>query len=61
MFTIRKNLAAIWDKKFGDRMIELVFIGQYMNKEQIIHDLDKCLFRENEPLDILSDPFKLKY
>ncbi|WP_057743961.1 CobW family GTP-binding protein [Liquorilactobacillus capillatus] len=61
MFTVRKNLAAIWDKEFGDRMIELVFIGQNMNKDQIMHDLDTCLYQSNEPIDDVNDPFKLKH
>lgn len=33
----------MWDKKYGDRMIKLVFIGQYMDKEEIIRGLDSCL------------------
>ncbi len=32
-----------WDEKYGDRMQKIVFIGQYMDKEQIIRDLDECL------------------
>ena len=32
-----------WDEKYGDRMQKIVFIGQHMDKEQIIRDLDKCL------------------
>lgn len=32
-----------WDDKYGDRMQKIVFIGQNMDKEQIIHDLDACL------------------
>lgn len=32
-----------WDEKVGDRMVKLVFIGQKMDKEQIIKDLDNCL------------------
>ena len=32
-----------WDEEVGDRMIKLVFIGQKMNKEEIIENLDKCL------------------
>ncbi|MCI5580585.1 MAG: GTP-binding protein [Phocaeicola plebeius] len=32
-----------WDEQYGDRMIKLVFIGQHMDKEQIIRDLDECL------------------
>ncbi len=29
-----------WDEKYGDRMIKLVFIGQKMNKEEIINELN---------------------
>ena len=32
-----------WDEQYGDRMLKIVFIGQNMDKEQIIRDLDKCL------------------
>lgn len=32
-----------WDDEVGDSMIKLVFIGQKMNKEEIIANLDKCL------------------
>ncbi len=42
---IRQNpdIKKDWDEKVGDRMVKLVFIGQKMDKEQIISDLDKCL------------------
>ena len=32
-----------WDQKYGDRMQKLVFIGQHMDKEAIIRELDNCL------------------
>ncbi len=32
-----------WDQRYGDRMQKLVFIGQHMDKEGIIRDLDNCL------------------
>ncbi len=35
-----------WDEKYGDRIVKLVFIGQKMDKEKIISDLDKCLVKE---------------
>lgn len=58
MLSIRTNLKDIWDPLYGDRMIELVFIGTNMKKEQIIKDLDNCLVKEGEPVQIESDPFK---
>ncbi|GEP22464.1 CobW family GTP-binding protein [Lentilactobacillus diolivorans] len=61
MFTVRKNLREIWDNRFGDRVIELVFIGQNMDKQAIIRDLDHCLVREDEVVDSRDDPFKLKH
>ena len=32
-----------WDETYGDRMQKIVFIGQHLDKEQIIRDLDECL------------------
>lgn len=32
-----------WEDTYGDRMVKLVFIGQKMDKEKIIKDLDACL------------------
>lgn len=51
-----------WDKNWGDRMNELVFIGQYLDKEQIVQDLTACLIsdREKELFDRkahFEDPF----
>lgn len=37
-----------WDKQFGDRINELVLIGQDMDKEQIINDLQNCLCTADE-------------
>ncbi|HAA20781.1 MAG TPA: GTP-binding protein [Cytophagales bacterium] len=37
-----------WDPEWGDRMNELVFIGQDMDKEKIIADLDACLLTDEE-------------
>lgn len=51
-----------WDKKWGDRMNELVFIGHEIDKERMIADLEKCLVQESENYyieshSLLSDPF----
>lgn len=32
-----------WDPEYGDRMQKIVFIGQNMDKEEIIRQLDGCL------------------
>lgn len=32
-----------WDEKYGDRMIKLCIIGQKLDKEQIVKDLDSVL------------------
>lgn len=42
------HIQAKWDKQWGDRMNELVFIGQDMDKEKISADLNKCLLSDLE-------------
>ena len=37
------DIAALWDEKYGDREIKLVFIGQKMDKKKICDTLDECL------------------
>lgn len=37
-----------WSRQWGDRMNELVFIGQDVNKERMIYDLEACLLQEEE-------------
>jgi hypothetical protein len=37
-----------WHKQWGDRKQELVFIGQDMDREQILADLESCLLTEAE-------------
>ncbi|MHA1992766.1 MAG: GTP-binding protein [Candidatus Hodarchaeales archaeon] len=41
-------LRKIWDKRWGDRRQEVVFIGIDMNKEDIINHLDSCLLTDYE-------------
>lgn len=53
-----------WDKRFGDRENELVVIGQDLEQEQIIHELQQCLCTESEIKDMevglrFKDPFPL--
>lgn len=37
-----------WSKQWGDRMNELVFIGQDIEKNKMIADLENCLLNDNE-------------
>jgi G3E family GTPase len=58
----KEYIESKWDKQWGDRMNELVFIGQDMDKEKIIADLDKCLLQESDQKQFQSkigftDPF----
>jgi G3E family GTPase len=51
-----------WSKQWGDRMNELVFIGQDIEKEKMIADLEKCLLQDSEQYLFgqkvkLTDPF----
>ncbi|MFC4802016.1 GTP-binding protein [Neobacillus sp. GCM10023253] len=48
-----------WDEEFGDRMIELVFIGVNMNRDEIESSLDQCLLTEEEikmDWEVFNDP-----
>jgi G3E family GTPase len=49
--SFHENIAFIeakWSKEWGDRMNELVFIGQDLRKEEIIENLESCLLQEEE-------------
>jgi G3E family GTPase len=53
-----------WDKRFGDRENELVIIGQDLDKEAIMRELQNCLCTESEIRDMESglrfkDPFPI--
>ncbi|SHF80079.1 GTP-binding protein [Chryseobacterium vrystaatense] len=37
-----------WDKDWGDKLNELVFIGQDLDKEQMLKNLQHCLITEQE-------------
>lgn len=58
----REYIENKWHKQWGDRMNELVFIGQDIDKEKIVADLEKCLLQESEETQFenkheFSDPF----
>lgn len=44
----QKLIESGWDKDFGDRKNEIVFIGQDMLEEQIKSELNECLATEDE-------------
>ena len=59
------NIRDQWEEPFGDKRQELVFIGQSLDKEAMLEDLNKCLLSEDELLkgesywETLDDPFPL--
>ena len=44
----QEQIESSWDKTFGDRKNEIVFIGQNMEKESILKELDACLSTDEE-------------
>ena len=44
----QKEIEAGWDKSFGDRKNEIVFIGQDMDVEGMVADLERCLSTDEE-------------
>ncbi len=44
----KDHIESDWDIAFGDRKIELVFIGQHLDKKGMITELDKCLLTDEE-------------
>lgn len=54
-----------WSKDWGDRMNELVFIGQDIDKNKMTEDLERCLLNEEEVAMFhdgmtFNDPFPLE-
>lgn len=54
----QKWLETVWQKGFGDRRNELVFIGIEMDEALIRSHIDQCLASENEMQDLLSGSFR---
>jgi G3E family GTPase len=48
-----------WSQQWGDRMNELVFIGQDLDQAQITSDLENCLLQDDE-LHFFEQPFQFK-
>ncbi|MBY5952812.1 GTP-binding protein [Algoriphagus marincola] len=55
----QKWIESRWDKRFGDRMNELVLIGQYPEVGKITFELTACLMTDRE-LDLLEKGAKIK-
>lgn len=58
----QKEIESQWDKQYGDRLNELVFIGQDLDQDMIIGELNGCLCTESETELIgqehgFADPF----
>lgn len=49
----QKQIEVRWDKTFGDRMNEIVFIGQDLEQDKIIQDIEKCLLTPDEIVQYL--------
>ncbi len=44
----REYIENKWYRQWGDRMNEIVFIGQNIDKEMMIADLEKCLLQDSD-------------
>lgn len=53
----KEQIEANWDKDFGDRLNELVFIGQQMDKEHLQEQLEHCLLDDFELSDFKAGKF----
>jgi G3E family GTPase len=51
----QKYIEGKWVKDWDDRIIELVFIGQGLHKEQIANELENCLINDHEVHHFFSD------
>lgn len=58
----QQSIEQRWDTDWADRLNELVFIGQDLDRDQIIGDLDNCLLTDQEKVwfdkpSTFQDPF----
>lgn len=54
----QKHIESDWVTPFGDRKIELVFIGQHLDVEAITKQLEQCLLNNKELVDWKKGNFK---
>ena len=55
----QSQIESDWDLDFGDRKIELVFIGQKIDVNSVTKKLDECLIDDNELNDYNEGQFPL--
>ncbi len=55
----QKSIESRWDKRFGDRQNELVIIGQDLDQQLILKELQACLCTETEILNMEKGAFFL--
>ena len=55
----QKWIESRWDKRYGDRLNELVLIGQYPQKEKFKFELKECLMTDKE-LELVNKGTKIK-
>jgi G3E family GTPase len=59
-FTLRPGIKDDWDDQWGDRGVQLVFIGREFDQESLVERLNDCLLSDTEMDDDWSeypDPF----
>lgn len=59
----KQMILSDWDETFGDRLTELVFIGQELDAIALKEDLEKCLLTDSEIISyrnnmLFSNPFE---
>ena len=54
----QEQIESDWEVTFGDRKIELVFIGQQIDIKSITVDLEQCLLNEKEIIEWKKGNFK---
>jgi G3E family GTPase len=58
------EIEARWDKRYGDKINEIVIIGQNLNATEITNQLNGCLCETDEELkylekELINDPFPI--
>jgi G3E family GTPase len=59
-FTLRPGIKDDWDDQWGDRGVQLVFIGREFDQESLVERLNDCLLSDaemDEDWNEYSDPF----